>query len=1347
MLARINVLICYTHEDEEWKDRLVRHLRGLHNLGEIAQWDDQQTEDARETDHALAAANIAILMISDDFFASGYIRDKEIPAVMKQWESKELCVVPVILRPCAWELDPWLKRLQFRPKDGRSLSSADDDQIESDLVDIVTEISDLVRYEKIFLAKMPPTDSGIFGREAELAMLDKAWEDPKINVISLVASGGMGKTALVNKWLLRMGADNYRGAGQIYGWSFHNQTSADPFIVAALEWFHDPRPTSGSPWDKGERLAKLIRNHRTLLILDGVESLQYATGTMEGHLGDPGLQCLLQELSHYNPGLCVITTRLKMGDLLAKQYELKPLSPKAGGEVLSRLGVKGTQDEIEKVSEHFRGHALALTLLGTLLRDACGGDIRRCKEIIPLEDGMHLLDRARNVMESYESYLGESPELGILRMMGLFDHPAEKGALAVLRQAPVIPGLTDSLFTSEDTALNDAAWEQVVTRLRHARLLLERDTSQPETLDAHPLVREYFGEELRQNNPDAFQEAHSRLYEYYRDLPEEYQPDTLDEMLLLYEAVAHGCQAGRHQESLDEVYWRRIRRGQEAFIVKKLGAIGTDLAALSGFFDLPWRKPVSDITETDKAFVLNGVGFHLWALGRLAEAAEPMQAALEVAIEQQDWKNALRYAGNLSGLHLTMGEVSKALDYARQGVDYADRSGDAHWRMVSRTTLADALHQAGALEEARVLFCRAEEMQEERRPEYPLLYSLRGFLYCDLLLQHGKYQEVLKRAGQTLEWAKRYLGLLPIALDHLSLGRAHLLQARERTGDFSEAAEELEQAVDGLREAGQQDDLLRGLLARAELHRLMGNIENAQQDLDEAMTIATRGGMRLHQADCHLESARLYLSMDQKDRARESLGTARAMIEEMGYRRRDSEILEFLLQSKEESLEPEIEFGGHNGFFVGRHDILRLRLVNSTGRPIHGIIIELDDSPKYTIIAASKKKQSLRRLRSGEVKLLDYQIVVSATGTATLLLKVNGKFYQPALEIHSVQENPYFYGPAIEDKNENSFFGREAERKKILSNISMGLHSMVIGEQRSGKTSLLYHIKRNLPNQYIPVYISFSGTERDDDKAALTWLLDQIADGLMEKEVLSGVRHSFSLKYATDFAKFLKILVQEVKTVNRSYDIVLLLDEAHLMNRINVKFQEVLRETFHRLVQDVRVVVACYYEFFERVEATGSPFQNIFEYIHLTPLEGHDLQELIEEPARRFDFVYTEEAREEIEAMSGGHPYYCQYVCGESFTEAANNNVRTISIDHVRSAEKRVIDNDKQKFKMGYWDRMTREERASLKRLIMEGTADGISINVTNRLKKKFILKQSNEARLFTATLFEDWIRQLVEEE
>jgi hypothetical protein len=97
-----------------------------------------------------------------------------------------------------------------------------------------------------------------------------------------------------------------------------------------------------------------------------------------------------------------------------------------------------------------------------------------------------------------------------------------------------------------------------------------------------------------------------------------------------------------------------------------------------------------------------------------------------------------------------------------------------------------------------------------------------------------------------------------------------------------------------------------GLLARAEFHRIAGALDKAQRNLDEAFSIATRGGMRLFEADCHLEYARWYLAMASAGRdvpaerlyddARKHLAIAKKMIEEMGYHWRDQEVKELEAQ-------------------------------------------------------------------------------------------------------------------------------------------------------------------------------------------------------------------------------------------------------------------------------------------------------------------------------------------------------------------------------------------------------------------------------------------------------------------
>ena len=130
----------------------------------------------------------------------------------------------------------------------------------------------------------------------------------------------------------------------------------------------------------------------------------------------------------------------------APRRELDQLSGDAGAKLLRALGVKGREAELRGASDDFGGHCLALTLLGSYLTGAYNGDVRCRNEVSARlahdpRQGVH----ARKVMESYQTWLGEGPELSVLRMLGLFDRPVDERTMGALLRLPAIPGLTEPL--------------------------------------------------------------------------------------------------------------------------------------------------------------------------------------------------------------------------------------------------------------------------------------------------------------------------------------------------------------------------------------------------------------------------------------------------------------------------------------------------------------------------------------------------------------------------------------------------------------------------------------------------------------------------------------------------------------------------------------------------------------------------------------------------------------------------------------------------------------------------------------------------------------------------------------
>jgi len=796
----------------------------------------------------------------------------------------------------------------------------------------------------------------LVGREEELTQLDEAWSDGKTNILSLIAEGGAGKSALVNEWLTRLQADGYRGAERVLGWSFYSQgskeraTAADEFLDWALAKL-DVKIDTTSASAKGEAIAEALTTRRVLLVLDGVEPLQHGPGPQAGQLKDQGLRALLRRLAAARPrtdhSLIVLTSRLAVADIqrfkeAAPVVDVERLSDEAGAELLRDNDVWGIDKELRAACHDFGGHPLALSLLASLLKETQNGDVRRRDHIRGLltdtDNPRH--DQARRVMASYEKeWLADQPALlAILHCVGLFDRPASGDCVKALRAKPAIPGLTDALV-----GMSDEQWGHAVARLREVRLLAPRDPSDLDALDAHPLVREWFGERLKQTNEAGWRAAHSRLYDHLQDTTLEGPTPTLADLAPLYHAIVHGCRAERYEEALNKVYKDRICRWRadnrvEGYSQKKLGAIGSDLAAISWFFERPYEGPTERLTPRDRAFVLGTAGSGLGAQGRLQETLSAMRSSLlppktpywlDWAVYWLEWaaaENAAIAASSLSETELLLGEIDAAAATAQKAVVLADRGDNRGFKSSFRTTKADALHAAGKWEESAALFADAERRIQ---PKYALLFSVWGYAYCDLLLSSGRAAEARDRADQTLTTARSENWVLDIALDTLTLGRANLALTLQGLGSRASAgplgsdphtcADRLNEALEALRASGQNDIIPRGLIARTAFRRAFGDWGGAMHDLEEAQEIAEPGPMRLYLCDCALERARLALAQLEafaplnglvepspplpvlpdadtaaalKEEARKELGVARKLIDECGYHRRDEELAE-----------------------------------------------------------------------------------------------------------------------------------------------------------------------------------------------------------------------------------------------------------------------------------------------------------------------------------------------------------------------------------------------------------------------------------------------------------------------
>jgi hypothetical protein len=222
------VFLSYCHRDEDWKERIAGHLGVLGDRLKV--WDDRQIRPGEDwfpaIQSAIAQAQVVILVISDAFLNSPFIKKEEVPRFLALRQTKGLTVLPVIARPCAWQAVDWLASIQCYPKDGRALSKVRKAKVDEDLAGLALKIRDLLtqipassdqeqasirlRTEDAKEKERPPykgieffrteDEALFFGRTSLTQQLIASLQDS--HFLAILGPSGIGKSSVVRAGLI-----------------------------------------------------------------------------------------------------------------------------------------------------------------------------------------------------------------------------------------------------------------------------------------------------------------------------------------------------------------------------------------------------------------------------------------------------------------------------------------------------------------------------------------------------------------------------------------------------------------------------------------------------------------------------------------------------------------------------------------------------------------------------------------------------------------------------------------------------------------------------------------------------------------------------------------------------------------------------------------------------------------------------------------------------------------------------------------------------------------------------------------------------------------------------------------
>ncbi|MBI5128266.1 MAG: toll/interleukin-1 receptor domain-containing protein [Rhodopseudomonas palustris] len=909
------IFISYSHKDEgdavsdtaapRWLTYIKSHLGPAQAHQHIKVWDDRSIEGGgdwrREIDDSLRDCDICILLVSRHSLTSRFILDVEMKTILERHQEKGVRLFPIVLSACDFGAAEWLLRFNLRPRDGKALELYNEPQRNAVMADLAREIRTFghsqpnagtpvegIRSPILDIARLPETAyKRLVGRETEIQTLNSAWDQRGVNILSLISWGGAGKTTLVNDWLARIQRDNYRGAEAVLGWSFYDQGTKERASSADLffEWSLNALGLRDFPADadqRGELLSCELKGRRVLLILDGVEPLQFGPGPEEGFLKDVGLKRFLKrfaaEPQQSTLGLVVLTSRLKIKDLgrfaivagSSPVVELERLSNEAGGELLADNDVIGSKTELEDASQEFGGHALALSLLAGYLVRRHAGDVRRRDCIGPLltesaqttDEAVH--GHAKRVMRSIEAeWLRNQPLLqATMDIIAIFDRPAKAELVEELKKEFSIPqaGSLRNLSSNE--------WLDAISALREVRLIAPIDRFSPSDLDTHPLIRDWFASRLQARDKNTWKRAHTTLFRYLKLNTFEGEQPTASSLQPLYQAIGHACKAGLLDEAFYQIYQGRISRST-GYSCEVLGLASTDLATLSLFFVTPFIK-TRNIERAAKLQLLVMTASLLGNLGRNTDAERTLRSALSEIIGTakklpQTAADVAAIASNLVRILISIGKVTEARLMATT-------ANTAAIQAAGNSTAVQLAHTSTLI--LRFLEDNTSEVQRlmdllDHRFPIDLAAVRSGYLQtkCEILLHQRRWQE----AESTCRDIERLSDRLP-ALSHgcsttiaarALLGRAienedpdhHLLAS-----DKMIALEEMfNNSIARARSSGIADYLTIAYLSRARFRTYLGDWERAARDLAEATAIAEVGPQLLRLVEIQLQWARIAL--------------------------------------------------------------------------------------------------------------------------------------------------------------------------------------------------------------------------------------------------------------------------------------------------------------------------------------------------------------------------------------------------------------------------------------------------------------------------------------------------------
>ncbi|MCL1464850.1 tetratricopeptide repeat protein [Argonema galeatum] len=621
------------------------------------------------------------------------------------------------------------------------------------------------------------------GRKEEVEVLQKWLANPNINTIGIQGLGGIGKSSLA--------AYLYKNSGfAAKSWA---DVSQKPDFAAFAE--KTIPALGGSITQTGDTtqlindLLKCLRQQRCLLVIDNLETLLNEAREFP----DSAYQQFFRRWLRQGETSTLLLTTQEQPHLLqakANWYLLAGMTPSDGVQLLQKLEIQGTVEELAAFAAIVDGHPLTLQLVAGFLRQYCHSRLSGVAElelqqfdlVYRQAEGLHrdkedarlewilqqhlqrLSEEQQNFLVNLSVYrlpfdfraagrmLGDPPNPpceGGLREGGDPPNPPSQGGLREngdprfegglkeIRNPPCEGGLREIRNPPCEGGLGgiSLAIVKALRELSNRSLLLETEVK--DYYKFQPLVQEY----LQKQGTD-LSAAHEKAIDYYKSQVRPQPWETLKDVRAYLEIFYHLCQLQRYGEAF---YTIRDDNDVNNFLDLR-GYYATQVSLYEQLVQA-WQPNESE--KVTFAAAINNLGLAYNAVSKYQQAIELFDRLLVIAVDSGDRKNQANALGNLGFAYNNLGQYNEAIKYLEQALQIDRKTGDIGGTAKSLNHLGNAYDNLGEYQQAIHYYqqCLNIAMEiRDRREEANALGNL-GLVYKNL----GQYQQAIEFIEKAIE--------------------------------------------------------------------------------------------------------------------------------------------------------------------------------------------------------------------------------------------------------------------------------------------------------------------------------------------------------------------------------------------------------------------------------------------------------------------------------------------------------------------------------------------------------------------------------------------------------------------